>query len=77
MPFNISFGSSPQFDVSFDSVTEIPVTDYFDGEYEYTPTDTEQTIPIIGLTARRNITINPVPPNYGHISWNGAYITVS
>ena len=77
MPFNISFGSSPQFDVSFGAVTEVPVTTYFDGEYEYTPTDTEQTIPIIGLTARRNITINPIPSNYGLITWNGAVLTVS
>ena len=87
MPFNITFGSSPQLDVSFGSspqldvpfgsVTEVPVTDYFDGEYEYTPTDTEQTIPIIGLTARRNITINPIPSNYGKITWNGAVMTVS
>lgn len=77
MPFNIAFGSSPQFDVSFGSVTEVPVTDFFDGEYEYTPTDTEQTIPIIGLTARRNITIDPIPSNYGLITWNGAVLTVS
>lgn len=49
----------------------------FTGDYEYTPTNAEQTIEIGGLRAVSNITINPIPQNYGLISWNGSIITVS
>ena len=51
--------------------------DYYEGPYEYTPTQEEQTVTIQGLMATRNITINPIPSNYGLITWNGATLTVS
>lgn len=47
------------------------------GEYEFTPTEDVQTVHINGLRATRNITINPIPSNYGKISWNGSVLTVS
>lgn len=50
--------------------------DYYDGPYEFTPTQQEQTIPIQGKMATSNITINPIPPNYGRISWDGRRLTV-
>lgn len=50
---------------------------YFDGEYTYTPTDETQTVQIDGKIARSDIVINPIPNNYGLITYNGAYITVS
>lgn len=49
----------------------------FTGEYEYTPTEETQTIPINGKRATQNITINPIPNNYGLITWDGTTITVS
>lgn len=87
MSFPVKFESSPEFGVTFSggetlsagfgNFIEVPVTDYYEGEYEITPTTQEQTIPIIGLTARENITVNPIPSNYGLITWNGATLTVS
>ena len=50
---------------------------FYDGEYEFTPTSTAQVIEIEHLTARQNITINPIPQNYGLITYNGSTITVS
>lgn len=47
------------------------------GEYEFTPTENVQTVRINGLRATRNITINPIPNNYGKITWNGSVLTVS
>lgn len=47
------------------------------GAYVYTPTQAEQTIPMEGFVARQDITINPIPSNYGLITWNGATLTVS
>lgn len=49
----------------------------FQGEYEYTPTQNEQVIEIEGLRATQNITVNPIPSNYGLITWNGSTLTVS
>ena len=49
----------------------------YQGEYTITPSSEVQTIPIVGLMASRNIIINPVPSNYGLITWNGSTLTVS
>ena len=48
----------------------------FTGDYEYTPSEETQTIPINGKRATQDITINPIPSNYGRISWNGTTLTV-
>lgn len=52
-------------------------TNPFQGDYEYTPSGETQTIEIEGLRATRNIIINPIPNNYGLITWNGSTLTVS
>ncbi len=49
----------------------------FSGAYEYTPTSQTQTIDIGGMAARQDIVINPIPSNYGLITWNGSTLTVS
>lgn len=49
---------------------------YFDGSYEYIPSDESQTISISHLTARQNIIIEPIPSNYGKIIYNGSFIRV-
>ena len=50
--------------------------EYYDGDYEITPSASSQTISIEGLTARQDIVINPIPSNYGEIVWDGSIITV-
>lgn len=59
------------------SVPERIVPESFSGPYEYTPTDAEQIVEITGLLATDNITIKPIPSNYGLITWDGSVITVS
>ena len=49
----------------------------YGGEYEFTPTEAEQIIEIAEQKASQNITINPIPSNYGLITYNGSTITVS
>ena len=49
----------------------------YDGSYEYTPTADTQTIEIEQKMATANIIINPIPSNWGLITWNGATLTVS
>lgn len=58
-------------------VVNVVGADNFEGEYEYTPTQETQIIPIEGLRAVKDITINPIPSNYGLITWNGSVLTVS
>lgn len=48
----------------------------FGGFYEITASDEVQTIPVGGLLMRKDITINPIPNNYGRISWNGAELFI-
>ena len=53
----------------------IPVEQYA-GPYEFTPTETTQTISIEYKQAKSDITINPIPNNYGRIAWNGTTLNV-
>lgn len=54
--------------------TEYP--DY-DGEYEFTPSAEAQTLPSTDTVMHRDIVINPIPSNYGRITYDGTVITVS
>lgn len=56
--------------------TERPVREY-EGAYEFTPSQSEQTVEIGGLWAREDIIIKPIPSNYGLIEWDGSTLTVS
>lgn len=49
----------------------------YEGSYTLTPTAEEQIIPTNGLRMTDNLTIAPIPSNYGLITWNGSVITVS
>ena len=54
--------------------TEYP--DY-EGAYEITPSAEAQTLPSTDTVMHGDIVINPIPSNYGLITWNGATLTVS
>lgn len=58
------------------SIAEI-VPELYDGPYEYTPTQSTQTVQIDGKQATQDIIINPIPSNYGLVQWNGAYLMIS
>ena len=71
--FNCTF-TSDSFAVDFG--VEIPVSNY-QGSYEVTPTADAQVLPTQNKLLGANITIAPIPQNYGLITWNGSDITVS
>ena len=54
----------------------IPSGDY-DGPYTVTPSQQKQTLPTMNKTLDQNIVIEPMPSNYGLITWNGSTLTVS
>jgi hypothetical protein len=49
----------------------------YEGPYEFTPTQGTQYAPSEGKVLLENIMINPIPNNYGLITYNGRTITVS
>lgn len=73
-PVRVEVATSPPLVVGVTRSDAVPV---FGGDYTVTPGDEAQTIPCAGLRMSTDITINPVPSNYGRISWNGSTLTVS
>ena len=49
----------------------------YEGEYTVTPSQEAQTLETKDLRMTGNVTINPIPNNYGLITWNGSVLTVS
>jgi len=49
----------------------------YTGETVITPSTTEQVLNTADKVVARNIVINPIPSNYGLITWNGSTLTVS
>lgn len=49
----------------------------YEGAYSVTPTESEQVLETAGRILAQNVTIAPIPSNYGLITWDGAVLTVS
>lgn len=49
----------------------------YTGDYTVTPSAETQTLSTEGLMMTSNVTVNPIPSNYGLITYNGSVITVS
>lgn len=73
----LTLESTESATLSAESSIFIDRTPAYTGSYEWTPTQSIQTIEIANQKATSNITINPIPSNYGLITWNGSTLTVS
>lgn len=51
--------------------------DPYSGDYEITPSSEVQTLQTNGKRMTADVVINPIPQNYGLITWNGSFLTVS
>ena len=71
--FNCLFGEEGRFEVEFGA----NVAREYHGTYEVTPTQQTQTLPTANKVLTDNVVINPIPNNYGLITYNGSTITVS
>lgn len=49
----------------------------YTGAVEVTPTEQQQILETADKLMLSNVTINPIPSNYGLITWNGSTLTVS
>lgn len=66
-----------QLDGVVDKVIEVQTSEYYTGDYVITPSSETVTLPTEQLMMSANVVINPVPSQYGLISWNGSTLTVS
>ena len=71
--FNCSFQEEEEFDVDFGAGIEKE----YHGVYEVTPSEQTQTLQTTNRVLTDNIVIDPIPSNYGLITYNGSVITVS
>ena len=49
----------------------------YEGPYTVTPLGSRQVLQTRNLVATANIVVEPIPSNYGRITWNGSFLTVS
>ena len=49
----------------------------YDGPYEFTPSQETQMVSTAEKLLLENIVINPIPSNYGLVTYNGSIITIS
>lgn len=75
--FNASFTSDATFAAGFGEVIKIADVPVFGGPYEATPSNVAQIIPTSQMLMTENFTVNPIPSNYGLITWDGSVLTVS
>lgn len=74
----VSFGVTDTNSATFTAEQGIPIyPSPYMGAYEVTPSNVTQTLPTEGLMMSREVVINPIPSNYGLITWNGSTLTVS
>ena len=71
--FNCSMEESDDFEVDFGDA----VSKEYQGIVHVTPSDSEQILATANRVLSQNITIDPIPNNYGLIGWNGSVLTVS
>lgn len=72
---SVTFASSDtnfaaEFGTAFDH-------DKYEGAYSVVPSAQEQVLHTKDFLMMDNVTIAPIPQNYGLITWNGIYLTIS
>lgn len=77
----VEYALQPSLQVAWGSteyieMRAVPVEDY-EGPYEVTPSGVAQTLATTGLRMASDVTINPIPSNYGLVTWDGSTLTVS
>lgn len=69
--------NEPEIDFALAEAITLANGDAYEGDYEVTPSGSMQVLPSANRYLEQNITINPIPNNYGLITWNGSTLTVS
>ena len=70
----LSSGTTISADLTIPSAIDV---DPYQGEYRITPNGQTQTLNTSGKYLQNNVVVEPIPSNYGLITYNGSIITVS
>lgn len=78
----VDFGTNEQFGVSFDDGFQVDYSQMHEaggymGEYTFTPSNETQEIATADKILSQNIIIEPIPSNYGLVTWNGSTLTIA
>lgn len=49
----------------------------YPGPYTVTPSESTQTLYTRNLAMSQNVVVNPIPSNYGKITWNGSALIIT
>ena len=63
--------------VGLETAIEVVEGQAYEGPYSVTPSQQAQTLATEGYLMTGDVVVNPIPSNYGKITWNGAVLTVS
>lgn len=55
----------------------LDLTPVYDGTYHVTPSSEQVVLPTSTRMLAKDIVVDPIPSNYGLISWDGARLTIS
>lgn len=69
--------STEQFELGVGTAIVTSVVEDYDGETEATPTNDEQVFSTGNKRVLNDFVVHAIPHNYGLITYNGQYITVS
>ena len=78
-PLSFDVDDSPALTWDSDEYLKVRYSEFprYEGETEFTPSSEEQIAYTEGTNVYSNIVINPIPSNWGRISWNGSVLTIS
>ena len=76
--YEFSIESDTELEYSIDSdLNYVSLHSKYFGPYSVTPTQYKQTLSTQNKLLLENIVVEAIPSNYGLITWNGSYLTVS
>ena len=69
----------PSIRISEDEHLKVQYSEYpdYDGPTSVTPSSAAQTLATSGTVLHADVVVAPIPSNYGLITYDGSYITVS
>lgn len=77
MSLDGDLGIETDYSGEFGVFQKISDANAYTGQTVVIPSQETQVLNTIGKVLGDNITVQPIPNNYGLITWNGSFITVS
>lgn len=74
--FQVGFSTDSTFAVGMGNVIEVPVADYYDGDYEVIPRLYDQDLPTQGLAMREDMTVKEIPITYTSNLFDGKTVVI-